>query len=108
MSRQMIFARDPLGRRSLLIHRPSNEAPWILLASVSAGKDPGYDFEEVPTDFIYCFDLGQWIDLEKVCQIVVYIYRNIEIPKVPLSKWTRQREEAPFVGFPSIAMRDTP
>ncbi|KAJ8084263.1 hypothetical protein PM082_003031 [Marasmius tenuissimus] len=54
---KLYFARDPLGRRSLLIHRPSATRPWFLLASVSAGDDPAYSFEEVSTGHIHVIDL---------------------------------------------------
>ncbi|KAF8078403.1 asparagine synthase-domain-containing protein [Lyophyllum atratum] len=57
--RRLFFARDPLGRRSLLIHKPTPVSPYLLLASVSAGIDPRYDFEELCTDHIYCLDLSQ-------------------------------------------------
>ncbi|KAG5639367.1 hypothetical protein H0H81_003511 [Sphagnurus paluster] len=53
-SRRLLFSRDPLGRRSLLIHKPSQVAPYLLLASVSAGVDSRYEFEELPTNHIYC------------------------------------------------------
>ncbi|KAJ3718253.1 asparagine synthase-domain-containing protein [Lentinula raphanica] len=56
-SQQLFFSRDPLGRRSLLIHRPSATNPHFLLASVSAGSDPGCSFEELETGHIYCLDL---------------------------------------------------
>ncbi|KAG6831260.1 hypothetical protein H0H92_011770 [Tricholoma furcatifolium] len=56
-SRRLFFGRDPLGRRSLLIHKPTSSSPYILLASVSAGIDAGYEFEELPTESIFCLDL---------------------------------------------------
>ncbi|KAG6845952.1 hypothetical protein H0H87_011000 [Tephrocybe sp. NHM501043] len=56
-SQRVYFGRDPLGRRSLLIHRPTLGLPYILLASVSNGVDPRYDFEEVSTDSIFYLDL---------------------------------------------------
>ncbi|TFY82693.1 hypothetical protein EWM64_g1316 [Hericium alpestre] len=56
-SQQLFFARDPLGRRSLLIHKPTAQQPYFLLASVSAGTHEGYDFTEVLTDHIYALDL---------------------------------------------------
>ncbi|KAJ7102183.1 asparagine synthase-domain-containing protein [Mycena belliarum] len=56
-SRRVLFARDPLGRRSLLIHRPTIENPYFLLASVSTGSDPACEFQEVSTEYIYCLEL---------------------------------------------------
>ncbi|KAI6132651.1 asparagine synthase-domain-containing protein [Pisolithus croceorrhizus] len=57
-SEKLYFARDPLGRRSLLIHRPSPSGPYFLLSSVSAGDHPAYQFEELPTEGIFCLDVG--------------------------------------------------
>ncbi|GLB36358.1 putative asparagine synthase [Lyophyllum shimeji] len=56
-SQRLFFARDPLGRRSLLIHKPSPASPYFLLASVSAGADPRYEFDELSTEHIYCLDI---------------------------------------------------
>ncbi len=55
-SQRLYFARDPLGRRSLLIHKPSIESPYFLLSSVSAGANPAYDFSEVSAQSIFSFD----------------------------------------------------
>ncbi|KAH0838478.1 asparagine synthase-domain-containing protein [Lanmaoa asiatica] len=57
-SKKLYFARDPLGRRSLLIHKPTLTNPIFLLASVSAGDDDAYEFEELSTDGIFGLDLG--------------------------------------------------
>ncbi|KAF7339870.1 Asparagine synthetase domain-containing protein 1 [Mycena venus] len=62
VSRRVFFARDPLGRRSILIHKPSIKNQYFLLASVSAGSDPSYDFQELPTEFIYCLELRDLLD----------------------------------------------
>ncbi|KAF8746256.1 hypothetical protein AX14_000054 [Amanita brunnescens Koide BX004] len=56
-SRKLYFARDPLGRRSLLIHKPTLTQTFFLLASVSAGLDQSYTLEELDTEYIYCLDL---------------------------------------------------
>lgn len=56
-SGKVFFARDPLGRRSLLMHAPSPELPYLLLASVSVGKSNHYDFTELSTEYIYALDL---------------------------------------------------
>ncbi|KAF8167897.1 asparagine synthase-domain-containing protein [Crassisporium funariophilum] len=55
-SQRLFFARDPLGRRSLLIHKPTRELPFFLLSSVSAGPDSAYNFTELPTDNIFSID----------------------------------------------------
>lgn len=57
-SEKLYFARDPLGRRSLLIHKPSPLFPYLLLSSVSAGNHPAYQFEELRTEGIFCLDVG--------------------------------------------------
>ncbi|KAK7463808.1 hypothetical protein VKT23_007146 [Stygiomarasmius scandens] len=58
-SQKLFFARDPLGRRSLLFHRPSSQNPYLLLASVSVGNDQRYNFEEVPTGTIHVVDISR-------------------------------------------------
>ncbi|THU94866.1 hypothetical protein K435DRAFT_966719 [Dendrothele bispora CBS 962.96] len=58
-SQKLFFARDPLGRRSLLISKPSSRNPYFLLASVSSGNDPRYDFEEVATGSIHVVDFSR-------------------------------------------------
>jgi asparagine synthetase B (glutamine-hydrolysing) len=57
-SKRLVFARDPLGRRSLLVHWPSRELPYLLLASVSVGTNDGYDLTELSTEHIYVLDLN--------------------------------------------------
>ncbi|KAJ7835293.1 asparagine synthase-domain-containing protein [Mycena leptocephala] len=57
VSERVFFARDPLGRRSLLIHKPSTRNPYFLLASVSIGSDPSCEFQELPTEYVYCLEL---------------------------------------------------
>ncbi|EMD41682.1 hypothetical protein CERSUDRAFT_146870 [Gelatoporia subvermispora B] len=58
---KIVFARDPLGRRSLLINRPTPEYPYLVLASVSVGAHPAYAPEELSTDHIYALDLGRLV-----------------------------------------------
>ncbi|KAJ3750126.1 asparagine synthase-domain-containing protein [Lentinula detonsa] len=57
-AQKLFFSRDPLGRRSLLIHKPFVKNPYFLLASVTAGSDPGYAFEELKTGHIHCLDIA--------------------------------------------------
>ncbi|KAG6861214.1 hypothetical protein C0995_002563 [Termitomyces sp. Mi166 len=75
-SRRLFFGRDPLGRRSLLIHKPSPSFPYVLLASVSAGVDSRYDFEELSTDHIFCLELGTPGDFQKE-----FVSRLISLPR---------------------------
>ncbi|KZV77010.1 hypothetical protein PENSPDRAFT_278247 [Peniophora sp. CONT] len=63
-SRRLFFARDPLGRRSLLLHTPTRERPWFFLASASAGARGGYELAEVDTGCFYMLDLGTLAESE--------------------------------------------
>lgn len=51
----------------MLIHHPNESNPYFLLASVSAGSDAGYTFEEVSTGHIYCLDIQQLASTNDVC-----------------------------------------
>ena len=66
-SKKLYFARDPLGRRSLLIHKPTSTKPIFLLASVSTGDNDAYEFEELSTDGIFVLDLDTLHRPENVC-----------------------------------------
>ncbi|KAI0067903.1 hypothetical protein BV25DRAFT_1911767 [Artomyces pyxidatus] len=61
-SRKLFFARDPLGRRSLLMHSPSPENPYFILASVTVGKHSGYELSELSTECIHVLDLKDTVD----------------------------------------------
>jgi hypothetical protein len=50
----LYWGRDPLGRRSLLIRRPTSEDPRLILASVGDGN---VDYEEVAADSIHSVSL---------------------------------------------------
>ncbi|TEB39164.1 hypothetical protein FA13DRAFT_1725127 [Coprinellus micaceus] len=58
------FSRDPLGRRSLLIHIPALDFPVLFISSVSAGLDSNISFDEVSTESIHYVDLET---LEQEC-----------------------------------------
>ncbi|KAI0348709.1 hypothetical protein BDW22DRAFT_1366689 [Trametopsis cervina] len=79
-TQKLIFARDPLGRRSLLIHKPTIASPQLILTSVSDGADTPYQFEEVPTDGFFVLDLSR-LATEKANLIPV----NRNIPDSPPS-----------------------
>ncbi|KAH9944543.1 asparagine synthase-domain-containing protein [Epithele typhae] len=71
-SRTVFYGRDPLGRRSLLVHRPTKANPYLLITSVSAGVHPGYVLEEVSVAHIH------GIQLEKVSDATpANVNRNI-------------------------------
>lgn len=55
-SQKLYFSRDPLGRRSLLLHRPTRDLPYFLLSSVSTGNNSDYKFEELSVKHIYSVD----------------------------------------------------
>ncbi|KDQ63848.1 hypothetical protein JAAARDRAFT_203227 [Jaapia argillacea MUCL 33604] len=56
-AQRILFARDPLGRRSLLVHKPTETRPYFLLMSASVGNHPSYELQELPTDSIFCLEL---------------------------------------------------
>ncbi|KIY45371.1 hypothetical protein FISHEDRAFT_23907, partial [Fistulina hepatica ATCC 64428] len=53
----LYFSRDPLGRRSLLMHKPTPDLPRLMLASVSCGLDRYCEFEEISSHTIFRLDL---------------------------------------------------
>ncbi|KAL1682000.1 asparagine synthase-domain-containing protein [Schizophyllum commune] len=61
-TRCIIYGRDPLGRRSLLVHAPSGKHPYFILASTSAGANPEFEFEELPTQGFFCLSLDKLQD----------------------------------------------
>ncbi|KII93359.1 hypothetical protein PLICRDRAFT_35559 [Plicaturopsis crispa FD-325 SS-3] len=65
-TQRLYFGRDPLGRRSLLIHKPSVSNPYLLLFSVSAGIEDGYDVEELPTQGIFSLDVRKLVTVTDV------------------------------------------
>ncbi|GJN92383.1 hypothetical protein Rhopal_005413-T1 [Rhodotorula paludigena] len=57
-TQRVYFARDPLGRRSLLFHPPTPASPYLFLASNAPGSDfPLQDWEEVACDAVHCYHL---------------------------------------------------
>ncbi|KAF9243921.1 asparagine synthase-domain-containing protein [Melanogaster broomeanus] len=82
----LYFARDPLGRRSLLIHKPTFINPFFLLASVSAGDDPAYEFEELSTDGIFALDLTALCESDDVCNLILALCGTTILLKAEISK----------------------
>ena len=68
-SKRLYFGRDPLGRRSLLIHKPTSTFPVFILSSVSARMPEGLDFEELSSDHLFYLDLGVLHNLDNVCPV---------------------------------------
>ncbi|KAG8763117.1 hypothetical protein FRC12_008711 [Ceratobasidium sp. 428] len=56
VDRRLYFARDPLGRRSLLVHFPTTSEPFLALCSASS-KGVNHGFEEVSTAGIFSIPL---------------------------------------------------
>ena len=65
-TRTLYFGRDPLGRRSLLVHYPDSVNPYFLLSSVSAGLDSRHSLEELSTEHLYAIDLSAAAELSDV------------------------------------------
>ncbi|TFK57417.1 hypothetical protein OE88DRAFT_130909 [Heliocybe sulcata] len=75
---RIFFARDPLGRRSLLIHRPTECNPHFILTSVSIGYHPEYQLEEIDTTMLFCLELrGVGSSNGSLCRV------NRDLPENP-------------------------
>ncbi|TBU35062.1 asparagine synthase-domain-containing protein [Dichomitus squalens] len=88
-SRKLFFGRDPLGRRSLLIHYPSELSPYFLLASVSAGLDAGYALEEVSTEHICSLDLSSLVKRDSLFQshsCITLVPRTVDGTQLPFAR----------------------
>jgi asparagine synthetase B (glutamine-hydrolysing) len=58
LNHRVYFARDPLGRRSLLMHRPTPVSPSLFLTSNAPSVNhPLNEWEEVPCDSIFAYHL---------------------------------------------------
>lgn len=72
------FARDCLGRRSLLWHKPTGDEDGFYLSSVSSTIETGF-WEEVPANGIYCIHIDKLIQasgISKVCMHYVVLHCN--------------------------------
>ncbi|GAA5960988.1 hypothetical protein JCM21900_001938 [Sporobolomyces salmonicolor] len=55
---RIYFGRDPLGRRSLLLHPPTPVSPFFVLVSSAPGRDfPLKEWEEVGCEAVHCYHL---------------------------------------------------
>ena len=68
-SKQLYFGRDPLGRRSLLIHKPTTAFPIFILCSVSARMPEGLSFEELSSDHLFSLDFDTLCGFDDVCLV---------------------------------------
>ena len=64
--KRLYFGRDPLGRRSLLIHKPTAAFPIFILCSVSARIPEGLSFDELSSDHLFSLDLNALCSLDDV------------------------------------------
>ncbi|KLO13968.1 hypothetical protein SCHPADRAFT_920879 [Schizopora paradoxa] len=63
-TKTLYFGRDVLGRRSLLVHAPSQNEPFLILASVSCGLKKSMEFEELSTEGIFRIRFDAWTERE--------------------------------------------
>ena len=83
-SHKVFYARDPLGRRSLLSHEPSEDNPYFLLASVSADANEGYDLDELSTEHIGIIDLDKLATsnnvgfIKSLCVVPLMVVRSYD------------------------------
>ncbi|KIK04283.1 hypothetical protein K443DRAFT_93427 [Laccaria amethystina LaAM-08-1] len=91
----LFFARDPLGRRSLLIHRPTPDQPYLLLSSVSAGLNAGYNFDDVSTDFIYCLSLRSLASIQDYNRHLQCLPRSTPDRSLPYARPSKINESLP-------------
>ncbi|KAI5479249.1 asparagine synthase (glutamine-hydrolyzing) [Pseudohyphozyma bogoriensis] len=60
---KLYFARDPLGRRSLLLHKPSATSPFLLLSSNAPSSTYALsEWEELGAEAVYSYDLGEMLN----------------------------------------------
>ncbi|KAG6842482.1 hypothetical protein C0991_000008 [Blastosporella zonata] len=96
--RRIFFGRDPLGRRSLLVHKPTPSLPYILLASVSGGVDARYDFEELSTEFIFCLDLSAPFNFqEEFASRLVSLPRRSDESNESVTRFAEPSKVNPFL-----------
>ncbi|KAH8120264.1 asparagine synthase-domain-containing protein [Phellopilus nigrolimitatus] len=73
-TKRLYYGRDPLGRRSLLVHRPTQQNPIFLLAS--------YQLEEVDTEHLHCLYLNEWYLKGKFKSLFVSIHKEFDAAHV--------------------------
>ncbi|KZT36613.1 hypothetical protein SISSUDRAFT_1024067 [Sistotremastrum suecicum HHB10207 ss-3] len=92
-SKRLFFGRDPLGRRSLLLHIPVTSNDSLVITSVGGSDVPQMSFEEVCTDMIMCLDL-------------MTNTRSTNLPSsafvTPLSEVPRKLESRVFTRIPKL------
>ncbi|ORX98925.1 hypothetical protein K493DRAFT_329250 [Basidiobolus meristosporus CBS 931.73] len=84
------FGRDCLGRRSLLWHLPKHSGDAFVLSSVGPEYEcpEGY-WEEIPAKGIYCLDLSQGFDFEKLADRLTlheWHFNEAELMRIPFGR----------------------
>ncbi|KAI0724371.1 asparagine synthase-domain-containing protein [Cerioporus squamosus] len=82
----LYFGRDPLGRRSLLVHYPDPANPYFLLSSVSAGLDSGHALDELSTEHLFAIDLNVVGDFLELRTCISSVPREIEGKFLPFAR----------------------
>ncbi|KAG8924498.1 hypothetical protein FRC01_011421 [Tulasnella sp. 417] len=91
----LYYARDPLGRRSLLVHHPTEEQPYFIIASSCNGISAGFKFEEVTPDGIHCIKFDSLVEFES---LVSKFGRSTEL----LSRATEAVSKMDYVSIPPL------
>ena len=60
-SRTLFASRDPLGRHSLMVSRPTPSRPRLMFASASTLETQGWDWEELGCDGLFRISLGSTV-----------------------------------------------
>ncbi|KAF9229524.1 hypothetical protein BS17DRAFT_26002 [Gyrodon lividus] len=108
-SNRLYFARDPLGRRSLLIHKPTLANPFFLLASVTAGDDPTYEFEELSPEGIFTLDLTALCKSDNFvtnCQDTLIVIPRTNGEDLPFATIGEVNKTLPPADLPKIQTLD--
>ncbi|TFK76894.1 hypothetical protein BDN72DRAFT_884541 [Pluteus cervinus] len=102
---RLFYARDPLGRRSLLIHKPTAQNPVLYIASVSAGGNLGDGFEEVLTESVHTIDLREWANGENL-DVHLSSLPRCEIARFPFAQLSRVNATLPPEDYERVESLD--
>ncbi|ETN66017.1 asparagine synthetase [Anopheles darlingi] len=103
---KLYFARDSIGRNSLLLGR-SIDLEEIFITSVSGNLQPSHMLHELPPCGLYCVDLKEdmnislfpWADTTEAKQLISTLVINEEILLYPSQSL---QEEKPTYNFPEL------
>ncbi|KAK0473189.1 asparagine synthase-domain-containing protein [Armillaria novae-zelandiae] len=105
-SGSLIFGRDPLGRRSLLIHKPSPSHPYLILTSVTSGANAGYSFEELSTDHIFYLNLKDLAQLDDPMALEDHLKALTRCPSQPTVSSYVMNPSIPPDTWPRLVSHD--